>query len=131
MTDADLLDAYRATQDRRILDGLFARHYPTVYHVVLKLVRNSTDASDLTQSTFLKAVQSAGSVRADKSLRNWLLTIAINEVRSFRRTMLRRNRSETIQELARQGAPEPPRDADLLRREFEEQLEQALQQFPE
>jgi RNA polymerase sigma-70 factor (ECF subfamily) len=131
MTDAELLDAYRATHDRQILDGLFARHYPTVYHVLLRLVRNSTDASDLTQSTFLKALQSAESVRAENSLRNWLLTIAINEVRSFRRTMLRRNRQEALQELLRQGAAEPSRDADLLRREFEERLEQALRQFPE
>src|SRR5687768_12983385 len=103
MTDAELLAAYRATHDRQVLDSLFARHYPTVYHVVLKLVRNGTDASDLTQSTFLKAVESAETVRSSGSLRNWLLTIAINEVRQFRRAAVRRNRPEALQELAQRG----------------------------
>lgn len=131
MTDAELLESWRATRDRAVLDGLFARHYPTVYHVVLKLVRNSTDASDLTQSAFLRAVESADAVRPAGSLRNWLLTIAVNEVRQFRRSAARRNRPEHLQELSRKGEPERGQEGELQRREFEEHLEQVLQQFPD
>src|SRR6185295_1415005 len=114
-----------------LLNNLFARHYPTVYHVVLQLVRNSSDASDLTQAAFLKALQSADRLRSAVSLRNWLLTIAVNEVRQFRRTAVRRSRPETLHELACKGQTEAPMDTDLLRREFEEHLERALEQFPD
>jgi RNA polymerase sigma-70 factor, ECF subfamily len=131
MTDAELLESYRATRDRAVLDSLFARHYPTVYHVVLKMVRNATDANDITQSAFLKALEAADTVRPTGSLRNWLLAIAVNEVRQFRRSAARRNRPERLQELARQKDPVRGQEGELQRREFEEHLEQALQQFPD
>jgi RNA polymerase sigma-70 factor (ECF subfamily) len=131
MTDAELLESWKTTRDRAVLDSLFARHYPTVYHVVLKLVRNATDAGDLTQSAFLKAVESADTLQPTGSLRNWLLTIAVNEVRQFRRTAARRNRPEHLQELARKGAPAPGQEGEAQRREFEEHLEQILREFPD
>ncbi len=131
MTDADLLESWRATRDRAVLDGLFARHYPTVYHVVLKMVRNATDANDVTQSAFLKALEAADTVRPAGSLRNWLLAIAVNEVRQFRRTAARRNRPEHLQELTRRSEPLRGQEGEFQRREFEAHLEQELQHFPD
>lgn len=130
MTDAELLQAYRTTRDRSLLEDLFSRHYPAVYHVVLRLVRNATDASDLTQSTFLKAAESAHTMEAADSLRTLLVTIAINEVRQSRRMAAQRNRPQTLYQIVQRYFSGGTRDTDRVRHEFEEELEEALLNFP-
>src|SRR5689334_9075472 len=131
MTDAELFQDYLRTGDRAALDNLFARHYPTVYHVVLKLVRNSADASDLTQATFLKALEAARAGRPPEALRPWLLTIAVNAVRQWKRGDRRRSREDWLFEACRRELPERAPDREAERREFEQALDEALGQFPD
>jgi len=131
MTDAELFQDYLRTGDRAALDNLFTRHYPTVYHVVLKLVRNSADASDLTQATFLKALEAARAGRPPEALRPWLLGIAVNAVRDWKRGDRRRARGDWLFDACRRGVAERAPDLDAERRDFERALEEALEQFPE
>jgi len=56
-TDAELLARYGRTADREALGELFARHYPAVYQVVLRLAGNAFDARDATQAVFLRAIR--------------------------------------------------------------------------
>jgi RNA polymerase sigma-70 factor (ECF subfamily) len=128
MTDAELFQDYLRTGDRAALDHLFVRYYPTVYHVVLKLVRNSADASDLTQATFLKALEAG---RPPDELRAWLFTIAINLVRQWKRGDRRRSRPDWLFEACRRELPAGSPDAHAERREFERALEEALEGFPD
>jgi RNA polymerase sigma-70 factor (ECF subfamily) len=131
MTDAELFQDCVRTGDRAALEDLFARHYPTVYHVVQKLVRQSADAGDLTQEAFLKALQAAREGRPPRDLRPWLLAAAINAVRDWKRGDRRRRREDWLFEACRRD-PEgraPERDAE--RREFERELEKALEAFPD
>ncbi|MAG55477.1 MAG: hypothetical protein CMJ83_04220 [Planctomycetes bacterium] len=77
-TDVELLRAYVDQEDRSALDALFGRHYAAVYHVTLRLVGHESDARDLTQIVFLKALRAALHVDQGAAFRRWLLRIAVN-----------------------------------------------------
>ncbi len=61
-----------------ISDEVLCAEYSSVYHYVLSLCRNETDAQDVTQETFLKAMKASGSFEGDSSLYTWLCVIAKN-----------------------------------------------------
>ncbi len=50
--------------------------YEAVYRYVLSLCRNETEAQDITQETFLKAMRSSGGFEGESSLYTWLCAIA-------------------------------------------------------
>lgn len=83
--DTILLERYVTDGDRAALEELFARHYAAVHRTILHMVHNSFDADDLSQATFLQAVRKGDQFRSRGSFRGWLLRIAVNQVRDFRR----------------------------------------------
>jgi RNA polymerase sigma-70 factor (ECF subfamily) len=79
--------------DRQALAGLLERYQAPVFNAALRIVGNPDDASDVTQSAFLKAFENLD--RYDPAYRffSWIYRIAINESinhnkRSFRTTSL-------------------------------------------
>ncbi|MHC5037734.1 MAG: RNA polymerase sigma factor [Planctomycetota bacterium] len=130
-TDIQLLQRYVEQGDKTAFETLLARHYPAVYQTVLHLVHNSFDANDLTQSTFLKVIEFGGSYKPLKPFRNWVLTIAVNEVRQFRRKKRARPEGDWLFEQLADSSSGSDRLDDLSRREFEQALEQALEDLPE
>jgi RNA polymerase sigma-70 factor (ECF subfamily) len=56
--------------------ALLRCHVPTVLGVCLAHTRNRSDAEDLMQETFLKAIASIDDLRDHRSIRSWLLQIA-------------------------------------------------------
>lgn len=56
---------------------LFAE-YESVYRYVLSLCRNETEAQDITQETFLKAMNALSGFKGGSTLYTWLCTIARN-----------------------------------------------------
>lgn len=56
----------------------FIAEYEAVYRYVLSLCRNETEAEDITQDTFLKAMQAKNSFRGKSSVYTWLCAIAKN-----------------------------------------------------
>lgn len=52
--------------------------YESVYHYALSICHNETDAQDITQETFLKAMQSVKGFQENSSLLTWLCAIAKN-----------------------------------------------------
>lgn len=52
--------------------------YEAVYRYVLTLCQNETEAQDITQETFLKAMKSSECFAGDSSLYTWLCAIAKN-----------------------------------------------------
>ena len=86
-----------------------------VFHFVLRMLRNSHDAEDVTQDTFVKAWRHLGSFRPRNSFSTWLFTIA-------RRTALNHLRGQRpTEELSEQDEPmlENPRDAAADREQAE------------
>ena len=65
--------------DRQALGGLLTRYQGPVFNAALRIVGNPDDASDVTQSVFLKAFENLD--RYDPAYRffSWIYRIAVNE----------------------------------------------------
>lgn len=53
-------------------------HIDALYGFAMMLTRNPTDAQDLVQETYLRAVRAFGALVADSNLKSWLFTIMRN-----------------------------------------------------
>ncbi|MBD3218838.1 MAG: sigma-70 family RNA polymerase sigma factor [candidate division Zixibacteria bacterium] len=62
-------DAYQA---------LLQRYQKAVFHIVVKIIRNSDDAQDLVQETFMRAFNTLESYRSEYRFSTWLCKIAAN-----------------------------------------------------
>jgi RNA polymerase sigma factor (sigma-70 family) len=63
-------------------ESLYRRYVGDVYHYALALLRNPTDAEDVTQTTFLNAFRAYQSGVEIEKPQNWLIKIAHNVARS-------------------------------------------------
>lgn len=85
--------------------GTIFRHYhPRIYTYCYGTLRNSDDADDLAQETFLRAYRALGSTTPGLALSAWLYRIAINACTDLLRR--RRTASGRAASTAR-----PPRDS--------------------
>jgi RNA polymerase sigma-70 factor (ECF subfamily) len=57
---------------------LLERHRHAIFHIAYKIVRNSEEAADLVQETFMKAFASLSSYRFEYRFSTWLYRIAAN-----------------------------------------------------
>jgi RNA polymerase sigma-70 factor (ECF subfamily) len=71
---------------------LVERHSGEIFAYVWRMLRDTVDAEDCLQETFLRAFRSYGRVRAGTNYRAWLYKIATNTARS---QWKRRKRNET------------------------------------
>jgi RNA polymerase sigma-70 factor (ECF subfamily) len=76
-SDESLMLLYREG-DMRAFEVLVERHRKPVYNFILRFVRNTTQAEDLLQDTFLRVVKSADSYERQAKFTTWLYTIARN-----------------------------------------------------
>ncbi|MFC1587544.1 sigma-70 family RNA polymerase sigma factor [Planctomycetota bacterium] len=129
--DIELLQDYLQNYSRPAINELFGRHYPSVYRIMLNLVHNSIEANDLTQQVFLKALENAQQYRSIGSFRNWLITIAVNEARQFKRKKARQPKPDALYDLYQNSIQQESMELQVQRREFEQQLELALEKIPE
>src|SRR5207302_11484254 len=74
----------------RGFERLYRRHVRDVYHYALAVLRNPSDAEDVTQTTFLNAFRAYGRGERPKAAQNWLIAIAHNVCRQRFRQSLRR-----------------------------------------
>jgi RNA polymerase sigma-70 factor (ECF subfamily) len=64
--------------DREAFRTLVERHSRYLFHVVYRLTRNTEDAQDVVQDTWLKAHAQLGRFESRANVRTWLTRIAIN-----------------------------------------------------
>jgi RNA polymerase sigma-70 factor (ECF subfamily) len=69
---------------------LVSRYQDRVFNTCYRMCQNHADALDLTQSTFLRALEGLGQFRGRASFYTWLFRIAVNLTRSHRRSEARR-----------------------------------------
>ena len=86
------------------------RHGPMVLSVCRGVLKDSNDAQDAFQATFLVPVRKACSIRAGASLASWLYRVAYNVAIQFntdtaRRQRLERRAGEMVQPTARESSP--------------------------
>jgi RNA polymerase sigma-70 factor (ECF subfamily) len=72
-------------QDEEAFRILYARHTGAVYGLLCRLAGRSSDASDLMQETWLRAVRNLCLFRGQSAFRTWLTGIALNCYREWRR----------------------------------------------
>src|SRR5213595_3230802 len=60
------------------LGELYQRHYRQVYALCLGMMRNPTDAEDLTQDFFVHLVRKIGSYRGESRFSTWLHRLTVN-----------------------------------------------------
>jgi RNA polymerase sigma-70 factor (ECF subfamily) len=76
--DADLVNRLKAHEPKAMAD-LYKRCGRLAYTVILRIVRNTGVAEDLTQETFLRIWNRVGSFDAERgALMAWVLTVARN-----------------------------------------------------
>ncbi len=93
------------------VERLILLYQDRVYNSVLKICGNHDDAAELTQETFVKAIQGLKKFRADSSFYTWLFRIAMNHTLSF----CRKNRKLKFESIdARFGRKERKQLAGIL-----------------
>ncbi len=98
-------------QDEAAFAQFYARHIDTVYRICYIRMKNQMDAEDLTQETFLKAMQQKELWSDDDHARAWLIVTASNLCKNALRSWLHAKRSEVSDWDEAMGCTEPPPDA--------------------
>lgn len=128
--------------DLTAFDEIVNRYQHRIYRYVKRLVDNETDAEDITQEVFLKALNSLHDFREESSLQTWLFRIATNLCRDLLR---RRQREKGWLRLWRFSDPDDGGEGEevrelpdyrheperlLLRNELSAILHEAILQLP-
>ena len=107
-------------RDRRAAERVYAAFAADVNSTVRRILGPDTEHDDLVNDILLRVLQNVERVRDPAKLRSWVLSVAINTVRSAlrKRTVRRRflvNTAEPPEAAARAGNPEA---AALVRKSF-------------
>src|ERR1700753_608333 len=73
--------------DRRAFAELVRRHKTPLYNFVLRHLRSTAAAEDITQETFLRVVQRAAEFKHEARFTTWLYTIARTQCIEYGRKM--------------------------------------------
>ncbi|MGB0524593.1 MAG: RNA polymerase sigma factor [Flammeovirgaceae bacterium] len=82
LEDFGLIDR-AVTGDEQAYAALMERYRKSVYHTMLKMVRNVDDAEDLTIEAFAKAFRNLAKFKKEYTFSTWLFRIATNNCIDF------------------------------------------------
>ena len=117
-------------------------HMPSLYTAALRMTRNSADAEDLVQETYLKAYRAFGSFEAGTNLKAWLYRILTNTYINMYRAKKRRPEQSDIDDVEnlylyrRLGGLEGSTagrsaEEEVLEHVTETEVKEALESLPE
>lgn len=133
MDDVGLIERTLAG-DHDAFGDLVRRHADVVHGMVLRACGDPDSAAELTQETFLKALAGLRGFDRARPLRPWLLTVALNAVRSAQRTgrvragIMAEDGDDHVRQ-APDHAPGPEETAALGQRD--RRLEAMVRQLPD
>lgn len=108
--DPDLGDVRAAQADRSAFGALYRRYLDRVYGYAFYLLGDHHDAEDVTERTFLAALDAIDRFRDEgATFRSWLFRIAHNQIANALRSRARRRASPL------EAVSEPVADADPAR----------------
>jgi RNA polymerase sigma factor (sigma-70 family) len=93
-TDSQLLEQFASRQDEAAFAALVKRHGPMVLAVCRRVLRDTNDADDAFQATFLVLVRKAASLMKPELLGNWLYGVAYRVAIKARANAARRSEYE-------------------------------------
>src|SRR6516165_6833195 len=127
LSDADLLERFRARHEEAAFTLLVQRHGPMVLAVCRRVLGDRHEAEDASQATFLVLVRRASAIRKQASLASWLYGVAYRvAVKARARATTRRARERKA--VAAMPAPAPP-DA-LADPELRAALDEEMHRLP-
>lgn len=117
----------RSPKERSWAEALVAEYYQGLYRYAYRLTGSATEAEDLTQETFLKALIHQGQLRDATRVRPWLYSILRHEYLQRCRAAQQRGTMVSLEDCqpVTEEADGPPEHID------EERLQQGLLQLPE
>src|SRR5262245_40829862 len=94
MTDGQLLGCFLTRREEAAFAALVQRHGPMVLGVCRRVLRNTHDAEDAFQATFLVLVRKAASLLPRETLGNWLYGVAYHTALKARAAAWKRRAKE-------------------------------------
>lgn len=83
LEDFDLIDKAVNEKDQQAYAMLMKRYKKAVYFMILKMIRDTDDAEDLTMEAFAKAFRNLHKFKKDYTFSTWLFRIATNNAIDF------------------------------------------------
>ncbi len=75
------LDAELAAKgDMEAFENIYRRYHQRVYTLCARMIRNATQAEDLTQEVFVQLFRKINTFRGDSSFSTWLHRLTVNQV---------------------------------------------------
>ena len=79
-----------STPDMEAFEEIYQLHHKRVYSICFRMVRNVSDAEDLTQQVFIQLFRKLHTFRGESSFTTWLHRLTVNQVlMHFRRRMVK------------------------------------------
>ena len=137
VTDKELIERVK-NGEKAAYDLLVLKYQQRIVNLVLRFVRNHSDALDVTQEAFIKAYRALPNFRGDSAFYTWLYRIAVNTAKNHLAVQSRRPRSsdydvseieqiEGSSALKEQATPENL----LLKDELQATVLKAIEDLPE
>ena len=76
----DLDAQLAATGDMDAFENVYRRYHNRVYTLCFRMIRNKTQAEDLTQEVFIQLFRKINTFRGDSSFTTWLHRLTVNQV---------------------------------------------------
>jgi RNA polymerase sigma-70 factor (ECF subfamily) len=120
--------------DRAAVAELVSSQQRYVYSIAMTIMRNPSDAADLTQDSFIRLMRALPSYRAETKFTTWLYRLVVNLGLDELRRRSRRIEPLTLDDDAAPDPPDPSLSTDPLYRattaEESERVRKALQELP-
>ena len=71
--------------DQKAVEQLVCKYQNRIYNVIFKICRNTDDAAELTQDTFVKIIEGLDGFQGRSSFYTWAFRIAVNLTLNFRK----------------------------------------------
>lgn len=130
------MSAVQRQDERLSFAQVITLHQKAVYGYLLRFTRNSHDAQDLFQDTFLRAHRAYAALLGEADHRAWLMRIAVNLSKNYVRDRQRRSRvlvdEEQGQNVARELLAEASLDTEgmMISRETARTLLATIETLP-
>lgn len=85
----DRADMARLKESDDALNTLMARHGERLFHYLIRVLQDETEAADLAQETFVRVFQNRARFNPDRKFSTWLYAIATNLARDRLRWLAR------------------------------------------
>lgn len=140
--DAQLVQRFNGGEESAFVE-IMSRYREKIFVITRSLLRNTADAEEITQDTFIRAHRGLARFRGDSSLATWLHRIAVNLARNRYWYFFRRRRhmtlaldcplgedsSATFTDLVASDEADPARAASV--EEFSSLIDVCMEKLPE